>query len=75
MTDVRYDHALLVEVLVAHQRRDIEGCRCGWSELGHSHPEHIATEYEGAVREALAGQYSHDGIRKDKLIHPREHHG
>lgn len=28
------------EVLTAHQRRDIRGCICGWSELGKSHPGH-----------------------------------
>lgn len=27
-------------VLTAHQRRDIQGCICGWSELGRSHPKH-----------------------------------
>jgi hypothetical protein len=27
-------------ILVDHQRRDITGCLCGWSELGRSHPRH-----------------------------------
>lgn len=27
-------------ILVAHQRHDIRGCLCGWSELGKSHPRH-----------------------------------
>jgi hypothetical protein len=27
-------------ILIAHQRRDIRGCICGWSELGKSHPGH-----------------------------------
>lgn len=27
-------------ILTAHQRRDIRGCVCGWSELGKSHPRH-----------------------------------
>lgn len=27
-------------ILVAHQRRDIRGCLCGWSELGKSHARH-----------------------------------
>lgn len=26
--------------LVAHQRLDIQGCVCGWAELGRSHPAH-----------------------------------
>jgi hypothetical protein len=27
-------------ILIAHQRRDIRGCLCGWGELGRSHPAH-----------------------------------
>ena len=27
-------------VLVAHQRRDIGSCLCGWAQLGKSHPRH-----------------------------------
>ena len=27
-------------ILIAHQRRDIRGCLCGWTELGKSHPGH-----------------------------------
>ncbi len=27
-------------VLVAHQRRDIRSCLCGWSELGRCHARH-----------------------------------
>jgi len=30
------------DVLVYHQRRDIKGCACGWSELGRSHAAHQA---------------------------------
>ncbi len=29
-------------VLIAHQRRDIRSCLCGWSELGMSHCAHQA---------------------------------
>ena len=29
-----------VAILLAHLRRDITGCLCGWSELGKSHPRH-----------------------------------
>lgn len=51
MTDgIPYDREVLVEVLVYHNRRDIKGCMCGWSELGHSHPEHVATVYEQVVK-------------------------
>lgn len=27
-------------IMVAHQRRDIRSCLCGWSELGRSHARH-----------------------------------
>lgn len=29
-------------VLVAHQRRDIGSCLCGWAEYGHRHSRHVA---------------------------------
>lgn len=44
-----YDRATLVDVLVAHQRHNLSSCLCGWSMLGASHPEHIASEYEKAA--------------------------
>jgi len=28
-------------VLLAHTRSRIQDCHCGWSELGHSHAEHV----------------------------------
>lgn len=27
-------------ILISHQRRDVGGCLCGWSELGKSHAGH-----------------------------------
>lgn len=36
-------------VLVEHQRRDIEGCLCGWAELGKSFAEHQAKLVLSAV--------------------------
>jgi hypothetical protein len=33
-------------VLVYHQRRDIEGCYCGWKVLGASHAEHVVDVFE-----------------------------
>jgi len=42
---------VLVTVLVSHQRKDIGGCICGWSRLGLSHPEHVASEYEKRMTE------------------------
>jgi hypothetical protein len=44
-----YNREVLVEVLVYHYRKDIRSCGCGWSELGRSHAEHVATVYEESV--------------------------
>lgn len=49
-----YQRDVLIAVLVQHQRKDISGCWCGWSQLGASHPEHVADVYEQAVN-ALRG--------------------
>lgn len=42
-----------VKVLVAHQRRDIGSCICGWGvdtgDLGRSHPLHVWRELQRAV--------------------------
>ena len=39
-----------VAILVAHHRRDIRGCLCGWSELGKSHAWHqVAMLREAAL--------------------------
>lgn len=42
-----------VEVLLAHTRTRIEGCRCGWgmdaSKLGQSHALHVWRELQRAV--------------------------
>lgn len=46
---VPYDRAVLVDILVYHYRRDIQGCGCGWAELGRSHPEHVADVYEQSM--------------------------
>lgn len=35
-------------ILIAHQRRDVGSCLCGWAELGKSHAGHQAA----ALREA-----------------------
>lgn len=34
--------AVLVEVLVYHQRKSSSDCCCGWAVLGASHAEHVA---------------------------------
>lgn len=52
-------------ILVAHQRYSIEGCLCGWSELGKSHAKHQAT----MLREAgLLAQ--HDESSKGESVTP-----
>lgn len=47
---VPYDREVLVEVARLHYKTSIEGCTCGWSELGRDQGEHFADEYEKAVR-------------------------
>ncbi len=42
---------ILTHVLVHHQRTDITGCGCGWSELGKSWAEHVARAYEQALHD------------------------
>jgi 16S rRNA G1207 methylase RsmC len=44
-----YDRAVLVEVLVYHQRTADTGCACGWGVLGASFAEHVAAVYEESV--------------------------
>lgn len=46
---VGYDREVLVTVLIYHYRKNISECGCGWSELGASHPEHVADVYEESV--------------------------
>lgn len=41
-------------ILVAHQRRDIGSCLCGWAELGRSHPGHQVQMLAGAGVLAVA---------------------
>lgn len=44
-----YDRAVLVEVLVYHQRLDAQYCACGWGRLGQSHADHVADVYEASM--------------------------
>lgn len=46
---MRYDRAILVNVIVYHQATATGGCHCGWAELGRSHPEHVADVYEASI--------------------------
>ncbi len=44
-----YDRAVLVEVVIYHHKPRIEGCACGWAEIGRSWAEHVADVYEASV--------------------------
>lgn len=45
----RYDRAVLLDVLIHHQRRDNTGCACGWWILGCSHAAHVLDVYEASI--------------------------
>lgn len=45
-----YDREVLAHVVIYHHKVSIEGCLCGWSELGRSIGEHVADVYEDSVR-------------------------
>ena len=49
MSDIRYSRAVLVEVLIYHQRTNTSGCHCGWGVLGASYAEHVADVYEESM--------------------------
>ena len=38
------------QVLIAHQRKDIASCMCGWSKLGESHSQHQAEQLSHLLR-------------------------
>jgi hypothetical protein len=44
------ERATLIAVLVHHWPTRTSGCGCGWTQLGASHPEHVADAYEQALR-------------------------
>jgi hypothetical protein len=44
-----YDREVLTAVVIYHYRKGIEGCGCGWAELGASYAEHVADVYEQSV--------------------------
>jgi hypothetical protein len=35
-------------ILIAHQRRDVGSCLCGWAEIGKSHAAHQVAELRAA---------------------------
>jgi hypothetical protein len=49
MASVPYNHEVLVETLIYHQRHNLGRCLCGWAEPGKSHAQHVATVYEMAM--------------------------
>lgn len=55
------DSPAIIDVLIAHQRRDIKGCICGWERLGHSHPAHVLGEIVVVVQAAAQTPGDTDG--------------
>ena len=55
---------LATDVLMTHQRRDSSSCLCGWSDLGKSHPEHVAAALEqaGALRTDDRAPVTSEGV-------------
>jgi hypothetical protein len=47
----------IAAVLAQHQRHTAQHCLCGWGELGHSHPAHVA---DAVIREL--------GWREEKAV-------
>lgn len=50
------DRRVLVEILVYHYRTNTSGCGCGWAELGHSHPEHVADVIQECMHAIRGGR-------------------
>lgn len=48
---IPYDREVLAKVVIYHHKVSIEGCLCGWSNLGESIGKHVADVYEKAIRE------------------------
>lgn len=46
------DRYRLIDTLIHHQRTGPSGCHCGWGALGESHAEHVADQYDEALRAA-----------------------
>lgn len=55
-----YNREILVEVLIYHWPTSTSGCICGWAELGHSYPEHVANVYELAMAYDLRKEENDD---------------
>jgi hypothetical protein len=62
-------------VLIAHQRRDIGSCLCGWGvdtgDLGRSHAAHVWEQLAPVVREIAADEL--DTAADDADETPRHH--
>jgi hypothetical protein len=54
-------------ILIAHQRRDVGSCLCGWAELGKSHGGHQAEKLReaGLIEEYDTG--AADALRQVRL--------
>jgi len=69
---MRYDREVLLGTLIAHQRMDVGGCRCGPLALGSSLAEHVRDAYELAI--TADERYTHDGVRSDKAVRVKHAH-
>lgn len=64
-------------ILIAHQRRDVGSCLCGWAELGKSHAGHqvavlreaglLPTSDDDALQECRAETRSWDHFRPEQI--------
>lgn len=58
----------VASVLIEHHRSSIEGCRCGWADLGRSHAAHVAAVL--ARGRLLAGQDQRIAAWEAVAAHP-----
>ena len=75
MSDVHSVAALLIE----HSRRNIEGCRCGWSDLGKSHARHVAEVLDetGLLVTSEEADFIAYGVERgwlEEKVHPEFHY-
>jgi len=56
--EISYDREVLVEVLIYHQRKNLQYCQCGWGDLGRSHSDHVADIYEQSIKMRNIGAQS-----------------
>lgn len=62
-----YDREVLMLTVIYHHKVSIEGCICGWAELGKSIGEHVADEYEKAVAAKHGSTMDRLGVTSDEV--------